>query len=126
MENLVEELKKVVRFKEETETGDIVLVAIDTPRSLLYARVRGFERDDSRKDEWWHVSLQLLTVPLQEIVWTLRREQFTGREIFTMGGDKRFIQAVDLDLPPENKPVDDDADKKERGKKDKPRLQVIK
>ena len=125
MENLVEELKKLVRFKEETEAGDIVLVAIDTPRSLLYARVRGFERDDSRKDEWWHVSLQLLTVPLQEVVWTLRREQFTGQEIFAMGGDKRFIQAVDLDAPPDKKTGEDDGDK-DRGKKDKPRLQVIK
>ena len=125
MENLVEELKKVVRFKAKTEVGDIVLVVIDTPRSLLYARVRGFERDDSRKDEWWHVSMQLLTVPLQEVVWTLRPEQFTGQEIFTMGGDKRFIQAVDLDAPPAKKPDDDDGDKV-RDKKDKPRLQVIK
>ena len=125
MENLVEELKKVVRFKAETEAGDIVLVAIDTPRSLLYARVRGFERDDSRKDEWWQVSLQLLTVPLQEVVWTLRREQFTGQEIFSMGGDKRFIQAVDLDGPPDNKTGNDDVDKGP-GRKDKPRLQVIK
>ena len=100
MENLVEELKKVVRFKEETEAGDIVLVAIDTPRSLLYARIRGFEKDDSRKDEWWLVSMQLLTVPLQEVVWTLRREQFTGQEIFTMGGEKRFFQAVVIGREP--------------------------
>ncbi len=125
MENLVEELKKVVRFKEETEAGDIVLVAIDTPRSLLYARVREFERDDSRKDEWWHVSMQLLTVPIQEVVWTLRREQFTGQEIFTMGGGKRFIQAVDMDVPIDNVPFDDDSDKGP-DKKDKPRLQRIK
>ena len=125
MENLVEELKKVVRFKGETEVGDIVLVVVDTPRSLLYARVRGFERDDSRKDEWWHVSMQLLTVPLQEVIWTLRPEQFTGQEIFTMGGDKRFIQAVDLDAPPANNPDDNNGDKV-RDKKDKPRLQVIK
>ena len=125
MDNFVEELKKVVRFKGETEEGDIVLVVIDTPRSLLYARVRGFERDDSRKDEWWHVSLQLLTVPIQEVVWTLRREQFTGQEIFSMGGDKRFIQAVDLGLPPDKKTGNDDADKVQASK-EKPRLQVIK
>jgi len=125
MENLVEELKKVLRFKEETEAGDIVLVAIDTPRSLLYARIRGFESDDSRKDEWWHVSMQLLTVPLQEVVWTMRREQFTGQEIFTMGGDKRFTQAVDLDVPIDNVPFDDDGDKGP-DKKEKPKLQRIK
>ncbi|MDT8336154.1 MAG: hypothetical protein RQ753_10715, partial [Desulfurivibrionaceae bacterium] len=90
MEKFVEELKAAVVFKDDTGIGDIVLVAIDTPRSLLYARIKDFERDNSRRDEWWHVTLQLLSVPPQEVKWTLRREQFTGREIFTMGGDKRF------------------------------------
>lgn len=97
MEKFVEELKTAVVFKDDTGIGDIVLVAIDTPRSLLYARVKDFEWDNSRRDEWWHVTLQLLSVPPQEVKWTLRREQFTGREIFTMGGDKRFMKAVDLD-----------------------------
>ena len=124
MEKLVEELRKVVGFKETTEVGDIVLVAVDTPRSLLYARVRDVARDTSRKDEWWQLSLQLLTVPLQEVVWTLRSEQFTGQEIFTMGGDKRFIQAVDLDRVPTDQPVDD-GDGKKKGK-GRPRLQVVK
>ena len=123
MENLVEELKKTVLFKDSTEIGDIVLIVIDTPRSLLYARVRDFERDDSRRDEWWHTSLQLLTVPPQEVKWTLRREQFTGQEIFTMGDDKRFIKAVDLDGISTDSPGDGPGDK---GKKGKPKLQLIK
>lgn len=123
MENLVEELRKAVNFKDSTDVGDIVLVVIDTPRSLLYGRVRGFERDESRREEWWHVSLQLLTVPPQEVTWTLRRAQFTGQEIFSMGGDKRFIQAVELDgLRPES-PVGGPGEKK---KKAKPKLQLIK
>ena len=66
----------------------------------MYGLVRGFERDDTRRDEWWNVTLQLLTVPIQDVTWTLRREQFTGEEVFTMGGDKRFIKAVDLVAPP--------------------------
>lgn len=123
MENLVEELRKLVSFKNSTEIGDIVLIAGDNPKSLLYARVRGFERDDSRRDEWWHISLQLLTVPPQEVKWTLRREQFTGQEIFTMGGDKRFIQAVDLDGIQPNAPDDASGDK---GKPSKPKLQLLK
>lgn len=125
LEQLVEELKKAVRFKDTTEPGDIVLVATDKPRSLFYARVRAFALDDSRREEWWHVDMQLLVVPPQEVTWTLRPEQFTGREIFTMGGDKRFIQAVDLDAPPESKPAGDHGDKG-GDRKAKPRLQVIK
>jgi hypothetical protein len=125
MEKLVEELRKMVGFKDTTEPGDIVLVAIDTPRSLVYARVREITRDTSRRDEWWFLSLQLLTVPPQEVVWTLRTEQFTGMEIFSMGGDKRFIQAVDLDNGPGDPPVDDDGDGQKDGK-GRPRLQVVK
>jgi len=124
MENFVEELKAAVAFKDHTEVGDIVLVAIDTPRSLLYARVKDFERDPTRRDEWWHVSLQLLTVPPQEVKWTLRREQFTGQEIFTMGGDKRFIKAVDLEgITPE--PPDDGEAGESKDKKNKPKLQLV-
>ena len=125
MEKLVEELRKMVGFKETTGPGDIVLVAIDTPRSLVYARVRDITRDTSRRDEWWFLALQLLTVPPQEVVWTLRSEQFTGQEIFSMGGDKRFIQAVDLDSGPSDPPVDNDGDSKRAGK-GRPRLQVVK
>ncbi len=123
MENLVEELRKAVSFKNSTEIGDIVLIAIDSPRSLLYARVKDFERDDSRREEWWHISLQLLTVPPQEVKWTLRREQFTGQEIFTMGGDKRFIQAVDLNGLQPDVPDETPGDKE---KKSKPKLQLLK
>lgn len=126
MENLVEELKKAVAFKKETEIGDIVLIVIDSPRSVLYARVSDFERDDSRRDEWWLVSLQLLTVPPQEVKWTLRREQFTGREIFTMGGDKRFIQAVDLAGLPQNQPENSGDGSGNKKKQNKPKLQLLK
>ncbi|MCJ7600694.1 MAG: hypothetical protein MUO63_04220, partial [Desulfobulbaceae bacterium] len=55
--------------------------------------------DSTRRDEWWHVSMQLLSVPPQKVVWTLRTEQFTGKEIFTMGGEKKYIKAVDFSEP---------------------------
>jgi hypothetical protein len=96
MEQIVSELKKVVKFKETTELGDLVLIVTETPQACLYGLVSGFERDRRKRDEWWQITLQVLTVPPQEISWVLRREQFTGQEIFTMGGDKRFIKAVDL------------------------------
>ena len=97
MEKLVADLQKILPFKETTEVGDIVLLVAKEPQMLLYALVTDIERDSSRKDEWWHVRMQILSVPPQSVTWTLRLEQFTGREIFTMGGEQRFVQAVHLD-----------------------------
>lgn len=94
LEKLVEELKSITPFKVSTEVGDVVLIASDEPRLILYAMVTSIERDPSKKEEWWHIGLTFLTVPLQNVVWTLRTAQMTGQEIFTMGGEKRFFQAV--------------------------------
>ena len=94
MQKVVEELKQVVTFKNTTDIGDIVLIAAKEPQMLIYARVNDIERDSSRRDEWWHVHLTMLTLPLQEITWTLRTSQMTGQEIFTMGGEERFVKAV--------------------------------
>ena len=100
LEELVMELKKHVVFKENTVPGDLVLIAADNPRMLVYARVEAVEPDTERRESWWHVTMQLLTVPPQLIVWTLREPQFSGREIFSMGGDQRFMQAVQLEEVP--------------------------
>jgi hypothetical protein len=96
MDKIVEELHRIFRLKDSTDVGDIVIIVTENPQTLTYALITGFERDPSKHDEWWHVSMQLLAVPPQKAVWTLRAAQFTGREIFTMGGDKRFIKAVDF------------------------------
>jgi hypothetical protein len=99
IENTIVELKKLVPFKDTTEPGDIVLVLAEEKQqpTLIYALVTGIERDPSRRDEWWHVALHLLSVPPQAVVWTLRTPQFTGQESFTMGGQGRFIKAVRID-----------------------------
>lgn len=96
MEKIVIELKKIVEFKNTTDIGDIVLVAAKEPHVLLYGYVIDIEQDNTRKDEWWHLHLTMLSVPLQRMTWTLRTAQMTGQEIFTMGGEERFIQAVDV------------------------------
>ena len=102
MQKIVEELKQVVTFKDTTDIGDIVLIAAKEPQMLIYARVTDIERDSSRRDEWWHVHLTMLTLPLQEMTWTLRTEQMTGQEIFTMGGEERFVKAIEF--KPDQKP----------------------
>jgi len=96
MEKFVEDLKRLVRFKDTTAVGDIVLVAAQKPQMLVYALVTEIVRDESRQDEWWHVTLQFLVVPLQKAIWTLRMPQLTGLEIFTMDGEARFVKAVDF------------------------------
>lgn len=98
LEKLVEELKTVTPFKDTTDIGDIVLIATEQPRLILYGIVTSIEKDQSKKEEWWHIGLNFFTVPLQKVIWTLRTEQMTGLEIFTMGGEKRFFKAISIDL----------------------------
>lgn len=99
LQKLVDELKEAVPFKDTTSAGDLVLIVADNPRMLAYALVESIEPDPGRKDTWWHVHMHVLTVPPRETVWTLREPQFTGKEIFTMGGEQRFVQAVQFGAP---------------------------
>jgi hypothetical protein len=100
LETLVEELRSITPFKESTSVGDVVLIVSEQPRLIIYAKVTSIERDPSKKEEWWHIGLTFLTVPLQHVIWTLRTAQMTGGEIFTMGGEKRFFQAVVIGTEP--------------------------
>lgn len=104
MEKIAADLKKLLPLKATTTIGDIVIIAAKEPQMLTYAVVTDIERDDSRKNEWWHVTFQFLSVPLQKATWTLRTPQFTGEEVFTMGGEGRFIQAVEIDMHKQDAP----------------------
>ena len=108
MEKLVAELKKLVEFKDDIDMGDVVLIAAENPQMLAFAVITDIVRDTTRKDPWWDVSLRMLSVPLQSVTWTLRTDQMCGREIFTMGGDKRFMAPV-LILPADEGKADSDA-----------------
>jgi len=100
LEKLVEELKSITPFKPTTDVGDVALIASEQPRLILYAKITSIEPDPSKKEEWWNIGLTFLTVPLQHVIWTLRTAQMTGQEIFTMGGEKRFFQAVVIGREP--------------------------
>ena len=97
MEKIVNDLKKLVSFKDSVEIGDIVLIAAKKPQMLVYGLVSDIIRDDTKRDEWWHVSMHLLSLPPRKVTWTLRTEQMSGQEIFTMDGEQRFMKAVDID-----------------------------
>ena len=127
MEQLVAELKKNMPFKETTVPGDVVLVAAKEPQMLVYAVVGDIVRDESRKEEWWHVTLHILTMPPQTVTWTLRKPQFTGQELFTMGGEGRFIKAMQLSDTPLISPAGDDLPRKtEISRQKKPGLRIVK
>ncbi len=116
MEKFIADLKKIIPFKDTTDKGDIVLVAAKEPPTLIYAVVTAIERDVERKDEWWHVTMSLLTVPPQQLTWTLRTQQMTGVEVFTMGGEERFFKAVEISSSNEPKPANSQDDvKKDKG-----------
>ena len=101
MEKIVEELKTLIKFKDTLEVGDIALVLLEENNNAVYARITSVTRDETRKDEWWHVGLAFLSLPIQNSTWTLRTEQMTGREIFTMSEKKRFFKAVSFEDTPQ-------------------------
>lgn len=107
MEKLITELKEIIDFKDTTEPGDIVLIVAKEPQMVIYAYVSTIERDSNHKDEWWNIDLRVLAVPPQNMTWTLRTPQMTGMEIFTMGGEERFIKALNFTKNlPNNTPIE--------------------
>ena len=114
MEKIVNDLKKLVPFKDTVEIGDIVLIAAKKPQMLVYALVSDIVRDDTKKDEWWHISMHVLSLPPRKIAWILRTEQMTGHEIFTMDGEDRFMKAVIFDT--KKQLVKDDTQQDNKGK----------
>ena len=126
MDDLVTELKKLMDFKETIEVGDVVLIVSEDPKMLAFAVVTDITRDSSRRAEWWHVGMQMLSVPLQPMTWTLRMPQMCGREIFTMGGKKMYMAPVRIPYgAPRPKPVQDQ-DVTKNHPKGTARLRVVK
>lgn len=117
MEKFVAELKTVFQFKDTTDVGDIILVVSENPKMMVYALVTDIVPDGTKQDEWWHLGMQVLAMPPQKTTWTLRTLQFTGMEIFTMGGEKRFVKAIDFSEK------EDESDEMPRSEKEKKKKQ---
>jgi hypothetical protein len=128
MDKLVEEIQFQVPFKDTTEAGDTVIVLREDENGHIgadYAKVIGFDRDPTKRDEWWHVRFVFLDVPPIPRTIILQTPHFTGKEVFTMGGRKVFIKAVNFSAfdggenePPQPAPPEN------RGKK--PSLTLVK
>jgi hypothetical protein len=70
--------------------GDVVLVYYED-KPAVYARIESIEPDI--KKDWYHVTLQLLTLPAQIVTWILRSSYIAG-EPFTMGGKVMHLEMV--------------------------------
>jgi len=112
MEKIVSDLKKIVPFKDTVESGDIVLIAAKKPQMLVYALVSDIVRDDTKHDEWWIVSMHILSLPPKKSTWILRTEQMSGQEIFSIDGEERFMKALDFDSKKTPAKDDSQQDKK--------------
>jgi hypothetical protein len=124
MDKLVNDLKRLVPFKDTISIGDIVLIAAKKPQMLVYAMVSDIVRDVTKRDEWWEVSMHILSLPPRKVTWILRQEQMTGLEIFTMEGEQRFMKAVDFGAKPS--PPREDTPQPKQHKQGKRSLRRIK
>jgi hypothetical protein len=100
MEKVIEEIQLQVPLKDNTSAGDTVIFIRETEDgqvSISYARVMGFEPDRCKRDEWWHVRFVFFEIPTEARTIILQTPHFTGREVFTMGGRKVFIKAVNFE-----------------------------
>ncbi|GHV58199.1 hypothetical protein FACS189460_5660 [Deltaproteobacteria bacterium] len=100
IEKLLEEIQYQVPLKDTTEAGDTVIFLRETENgqvSVTYAHVLGFDHDLSKRDEWWHVHFIFFEIPPQARTIILQTPHFTGQNIFTMGGRKVFIKAVNFE-----------------------------
>lgn len=95
------ELKLLLPLKNSTDVGDIILIVAKPEDQLMlqYAIVTDIVRDTNKRDEWWVVSFTMLAIPLQQGSLILRTEQMTGQEVFTIGGEERFVSAVEIEKP---------------------------
>jgi len=121
MEQIVKDLNKMMPFKDTVQIGDLVLIAAKKPQMLIYALITDITKDETRKDEWWKISMCMLSLPPRNVMWILRTEQMCGLEIFTMDGEQRFMKAVDFGRkPPPTGPL------KKKTDKEKPVLRRVK
>jgi hypothetical protein len=99
MEKVLEEIQFQVPMKDNTSVGDTVIFLLEAENGqvgISFARVTGFAPDLSKRDEWWHVRFVFLEIPPRSRTIILQTPHFTGREVFTMGGRKVFIKAVNF------------------------------
>ena len=76
--------------------GDIVLIHYQG-NPTMYARIEKIEPDI--KKDWYHVTLLLLTIPHQQIITWILKEEYINGAPFTMGGNAMMLKKI-KGIPP--------------------------
>lgn len=102
---VVESIREDFNFKDVLGIGDnaIRLVEDGDNVNVMFCRVLDIVRDTSKKNEWWHVTFAVLNIPPVAMTTTLRTEQMTGQETFTIGGVNNFFAPIDFEDEPKEK-----------------------
>lgn len=82
---------------------DVVLIYFDE-KPAIFARIESIEPDI--KKNWYHITLLVLTIPMQTVTWILRDVYIDGSP-FTMDGKPVRIEAVkktEIEKEPEENP----------------------
>ena len=103
LDKKLESIKKYISLKNDTDTGDIILVGM--PGGIYYGTVQDIKQDI--KKNWYIVRFTLLVLPPVECSWKLRLPQMCG-EIFTINGDEHFMAAVKLEPESKDKSAHED------------------
>jgi hypothetical protein len=90
--------------------NDVVLIYFEE-KPTVFARIEAIEPDI--KNNWYHVTLLLLTIPTQTVTWILRDVYINGSP-FTMGGKPVRLEAVKREKVKAD-PEDPHKSKKDRG-----------
>jgi len=103
MKQLIKQVKSIVTQAKSAEQGSTVLVFFGEDSSLMWGIIREFVRDETKKDDWFHVTIDMLSMPPRRVVWTLRVPQINGSEEFTMQGNPRYILPVAMSASKKDK-----------------------
>jgi hypothetical protein len=80
-----------------SKEGDIILV-YHQDQPAFYARIEGIEPDV--KQDWYQLTLLLLSIPARTVTWILRGEYMNGAP-FTMDGESMRLEEVRRKKPVE-------------------------
>ena len=70
--------------------NDVVLIYFED-QPAIFARIESIE--PNIKKDWHHVTLLLLTIPMQTVTWILRKAYINGTP-FTMGGKSVRLEEI--------------------------------
>lgn len=96
MDAILKSLKKSFGFKETTDIGDVIVVVHLDKQMLTFGRVFDILRDETKRGDWWNVYIQYLTIPPHVEAIKLRTPQYSGKEEFTVKGERIFMAALDI------------------------------